>query len=160
MSATEPIGFAGMRMLLVHGGVSGVARPERPELTHAHAAAATARFAPDVVELAVRALEDDERLNAGYGSVLNRSGYLELDAGIADGRRGKSGAVANVVVRHPISLARRVLEHTPHVLMTGGGAAELGADMELLTDTSPAQRERWLEAHSQGRLGTEDFGGP
>jgi L-asparaginase / beta-aspartyl-peptidase len=102
-------------------------------------------------------MEDDPALNAGFGAVLNRDGLLELDAGIADGS-GLCGGVAGVAVRHPISLARRVLETTPHVLIAGGGATELGADMERLRDTSSEQRRRWIEARADGRLALEHYG--
>ena len=112
----------------------------------------------DAVEAAVIALEDDAVLNAGFGSTLTRDGTLELDAGIARG--GHCGGVANVRVRHPISLARRVLEDTPHVLVTGAGATALGWDMELLDDTSPAQRERWRQARAAGELDAGRYGAP
>jgi isoaspartyl peptidase/L-asparaginase-like protein (Ntn-hydrolase superfamily) len=92
--------------------------------------------------------------------VLSRDGDLELDAGIADGTRASGGGVANVQVRHPISLARRVLEDTPHVLITGPGAKSLGADMEQLADTTPEQRDRWKEARDTGTFEEARFGAP
>ncbi|MDQ3940484.1 MAG: isoaspartyl peptidase/L-asparaginase [Actinomycetota bacterium] len=113
----------------------------------------------DIVEQAVRVLEDDPATNAGYGAVLNLEGVVELDAGIADGTTGYFGGVANVTVRNPISLARRVLEDTPHVLMTGAGAIALGADMEQAQIAEP-QKERWLAARGTGALDPERFGSP
>src|SRR5688500_8808357 len=98
-----------MLHVYVHGGVSGIGKQDPPSLTHAVRAAAGVSYALDAVELAVRSLEDDPALNAGFGSVLNRAGELEMAAGIADGSTQQVGAVAGVQVRYPISLARRVL---------------------------------------------------
>jgi isoaspartyl peptidase/L-asparaginase-like protein (Ntn-hydrolase superfamily) len=113
----------------------------------------------DAVEVAVRLMEDDPQLNAGFGSVLARDGSLELDAGIATSD-GRIGGVSNVAVKHPVSLARRVLEGTPHVLIAGAGAMELAVNMELLEKTSDRQRERWEAAHAAGALDPARFGHP
>lgn len=81
------------------------------------------RTSLDVVEAVVRVLEDDPRFNAGRGSVYTADGLHELDAAIMDGRDLSAGAVAGVsTVRNPISLARQVMERTPHVLLIGAGA--------------------------------------
>lgn len=143
----------------VHSGVSGLDRGDTPSLVPLAEAGTAASNALDAVELAARALEDDPRFNAGFGSVLNIEGALEMDAGIASSS-GRCGGVANVRVRHPVTLARRVLEETPHVLMTGAGANALGADMEHLTDTSPEQRQRWEQARADGSLGSVAYGSP
>ena len=148
-----------MRAIVVHGGVSGVAR-EIPSLAYAVRAGRSKGTALDAIEAAVRAMEDDGALQAGYGSTLDRDGALELDAGIADGRTSRSGAVAGVTVRHPVTLARRVMNNTPHVLMCGAGAEALGADMERLEDTSPQQRLRWEQARADGTLGPGHYGTP
>jgi L-asparaginase / beta-aspartyl-peptidase len=77
----------------------------------------------DVVEAVVRQLEDDPLFNAGKGSVFTHAGTHELDAAIMDGRNLACGAVAVLhIVKNPITLARRVMETTPHVLLAGGGA--------------------------------------
>lgn len=142
----------------VHGGVSGTAKPQLPSLAHARAEAVAAASSLDAVELAVNALEDDPSLNAGWGAVLNQKGRIELDAGIADGRR--TAGVLTVTVRHPISLARRVLETTPHVLLTGAGAMALAGDMELLDGTTERQRRRFARAEREGRLDPASYGEP
>jgi beta-aspartyl-peptidase (threonine type) len=144
-------------LVVVHGGVADVAREQTLALGHAIPRALEAAHALDAVEAAVRALEDDPALNAGFGAVLTRTGTLELDAGIADGASGGWGGVANVTVRHPITLARRVLERTPHVLVAGRGAHELAEDMEMLEDTTESQRRRWLRAREHGSLGPESY---
>jgi beta-aspartyl-peptidase (threonine type) len=147
-----------MTMVAVHGGVSGADRSDLPSLASALAPAMETTHVLDAVELAVRALENDPALNAGFGAVLNLEGELELDAGIVEGTSGRWAGVANVAVRHPISLARRVLEQTPHVLVTGRGAAALASGMETLEDTTDSQRRRWIEARADGRLAPEHFG--
>jgi beta-aspartyl-peptidase (threonine type) len=141
----------------VHGGVAAKARAEPHSLRLAVVSGLDAANALDSVEAAVRALEDDPELNAGFGSVLTRDGNLELDAGIADGAGDRFGGVIGVTVTHPISLARRVMERTPHILMSGQGAMTLGGDMEVLGATSDKQLNRWKQAERNGAL-AEPFG--
>lgn len=77
----------------------------------------------DAVETAVRILEDCPVLDAGRGSYLNAKGEIEMDALIMDGRTLDLGAVAAVAgVRHPISLARRVMVDSEHAFLVGAGA--------------------------------------
>ena len=88
----------------------------------------------DVVEKIVRILEDDSTFNAGVGAHLNQASEVQLDASIMEGRRLEAGAVAAVQrVGHPVSLARMVLEASPHVLMVGDGAHSFASEhgMEL-----------------------------
>ncbi|HEX6443651.1 MAG TPA: isoaspartyl peptidase/L-asparaginase [Streptosporangiales bacterium] len=76
------------------------------------------------VVAAVCRLEDEPLLNAGIGACLNDEGAVELDAGVMEGTALGVGAVAAVRdVRHPVELARHVLEHSPHVLLAAGGAS-------------------------------------
>lgn len=145
-------------LVAVHGGVSGTEK-EVPELVVALPPEPGAS-ALDLVEIAVRALEDHPDLNAGYGAVLNQAGEIELDAGIAAGATGRCGGVANVRSRHPISTARRLMEETPHVLLTGAGAQAFTAEEEQLEDTTREQRARWERARDEGRLGLANYGEP
>lgn len=79
----------------------------------------------DTVEAVVRILEDSPYFNAGKGAVFNSAGAHELDATIADGRTRAAGAVGGVTtVKNPVSLARRVMTDTPHVLLVTAGAEE------------------------------------
>jgi L-asparaginase / beta-aspartyl-peptidase len=149
-----------MTVVLVHGGVSGVVKTPLPDLSSAVERGAEAPSALDAVELSVNVLEDNPALNAACGAVVNVEGAVELDAGIADGGTGRLGGVANVSVRHPISLARRVLERTPHVLITGAGAVELGGDMPQLNGPTEEQRRRWATARAAGRVGPAHYGAP
>ena len=79
----------------------------------------------DAVEAAVKVLEDDPLFNAGRGSAFAADGKNEMDAAIMNGATLAAGSVADVeFTRHPISLARAVMEHTPYVMMVGPGADE------------------------------------
>ena len=77
----------------------------------------------DAIEAAIRILEDNPLFNAGRGAVFTANGKNELDAAIMDGATLRAGAVAEVTrTRHPISLARAVMEKSPHVMLVGPGA--------------------------------------
>ncbi|XP_010031103.2 isoaspartyl peptidase/L-asparaginase 1 [Eucalyptus grandis] len=76
----------------------------------------------DVVELVVRELENNPHFNAGKGSVLTSSGTVEMEACIMDGNL-KCGAVSGLTtVVNAISLARLVMERTPHIYLAFDGA--------------------------------------
>jgi L-asparaginase / beta-aspartyl-peptidase len=120
-------------VIVVHGGAGS--RPAEGAAAEAaragcargasigHAVLAVGGSALDAVQAAVRALEDDERFNAGRGAVLTRAGTVELDAAIMSGDGLRVGAVAAVTgVRNPVDLARRVLEDGQHALLAGAGA--------------------------------------
>ena len=86
----------------------------------------------DAVEAASRVLEEDSCFNAGRGSVLAYDGHVELDAAIMDGRDRRCGAVAGLrSTRAPISAARAVMEHSPHVLMSYDGADDFACEVGL-----------------------------
>lgn len=111
------------------------------------------RMALEVVEIAVRRLEDAGWFDAGVGSYLNERGFIEMDASIMDGKTRRAGAVAAVRgVRNPITLARMVMERTNHVFIVGEGADSLARLWELppLRNQVPAFPE---EAHTQGTVG-------
>lgn len=110
----------------------------------------------DAVEQVIRHLEDDPHFNAGRGAVFNADGGHELDASIMDGRDKSCGAVAGVrTVKNPISLARRVMTHTRHVLLIGEGADRFAREMgveQVDQDyfSTPRQREnfeRFRQSH-------------
>ncbi len=77
----------------------------------------------DAVEATIKVLEDNPLFNAGRGAVFTIDGRNEMDAAVMDGATLRAGAVADVTrTRHPISLARAVMEKTPHVFLIGQGA--------------------------------------
>jgi L-asparaginase / beta-aspartyl-peptidase len=103
------------------------------EAVLAAAAALTAGAgALGAVQAAVSRLEDAPMFNAGRGSVLTADATVEMDAAIMCGRRGLAGSVAAVTtVRHPVALARAVMETTDDVMLVGAGAERLAAEAEL-----------------------------
>ncbi len=117
----------------------------------------------DAVEAAVEVLEELPLFNAGRGSVLNAEGEIETDASIMDGATRRAGAVACVRgILHPVQLARRVMETTPHVLLAGEGATRFAQSQgfprlrpeDLIVDARRAQWERVRTAESQSEHGT------
>jgi L-asparaginase / beta-aspartyl-peptidase len=122
-------------VIVIHGGAGVIKADMSPErrkivmdalaraLDAGYAALKTGRPAKDAVVAAIRVLEDDPNFNAGKGAVFTHDGHNEMDAAIMDGATLQAGAVAGVQhVRNPISLARAVMEHSPHVLLIGAGA--------------------------------------
>jgi beta-aspartyl-peptidase (threonine type) len=103
----------------------------------------------DAAQAAVEVLEDAPQFNAGRGSVLTGEGSVEMDAAVMDGSTLEAGAVAVITtVRHPVALARVVMDSTPHVLLAGPGAERLAAKHELERCgadwfVTERQRERW-----------------
>ena len=86
----------------------------------------------DAVEATARELEDDPHFNAGRGSVFTYQGTIELDASIMDGRTRAAGAVTGATAtRNPISLARAVMERSPHVFLSREGADEFSRQQGL-----------------------------
>jgi beta-aspartyl-peptidase (threonine type) len=86
----------------------------------------------DAVEAAVRSLEDNGLFNAGKGSVLTNDETTQRDASIICGKTLNAGAVACVKnVKNPISLARKIMEESDHVFMSGDGAEEFALQQGL-----------------------------
>lgn len=92
----------------------------------------------DAVEAAVRVLEDDPLFNAGRGSVFTAEGRNEMDASIMDGATLNAGAVAGCTrTRHPVTLARAVMERSSHVFL-GGEGVEAFARHHRIEQVDPA----------------------
>ncbi|HUF05339.1 MAG TPA: isoaspartyl peptidase/L-asparaginase [Aridibacter sp.] len=86
----------------------------------------------DAIEIAIRILEDSPLFNAGKGAVFTADGKNELDASIMDGKSLNAGAVAGLHrVRNPITLARAVMEKSPHVMMIGAGAEKFAEEQKI-----------------------------
>ena len=92
----------------------------------------------DAVEQTIIALENDSLFNAGKGAVLTSAGTAELDASIMKGNDLNAGAVAGVkTVKNPIQAARKVMEVSPHVMLSGEGADQFANEQGLnLVDNS------------------------
>ncbi|XP_044606132.2 isoaspartyl peptidase/L-asparaginase isoform X1 [Equus asinus] len=128
-------------VLVVHGGaVRIVDKDQKEPVRQGIIRAATVGYnilreggsAVDAVESAVTVLEDDPEFNAGFGSVLNTDGEVEMDASIMNGKDLSAGAVSAVrCVANPIKLARLVMEKTPHCFLTDQGAAKFAAAMGI-----------------------------
>ncbi|KAL2346439.1 hypothetical protein Fmac_000439 [Flemingia macrophylla] len=79
----------------------------------------------DVVELVVRELETDPLFNSGRGSALTENGTVEMEASIMDGPKRRCGAVSGLTtVKNPISLARLVMDKSPHSYLAFHGAEQ------------------------------------
>jgi L-asparaginase / beta-aspartyl-peptidase len=158
--------------LVVHGGAWSIPTPER-EAHRAGCAAAAAEgrdvllrggSALDAVEAAIRCLEDDPTFDAGTGSVLVADGSVELDAGLMDGTSLKVGAVAAVKhFKNPISLARRVLQASPHHFLVGDGAEAFGVSqgfvpVENRTLIVPREQALFEEFLRGERAAADSFG--
>lgn len=86
----------------------------------------------DAVEQVIRYFDDDPKFNTGKGAVYTSEGTHELDASIMDGSNLSTGAVTLIKhVKHPISLARLVMEKTRHVLLGGEGAEKFAEKMGI-----------------------------
>jgi beta-aspartyl-peptidase (threonine type) len=100
----------------------------------------------DAVEIAIKMMEDSPLFNAGKGAVFTADGKNELDAAIMNGKDLMAGAVAGLHhVKNPISLARAVMEKSPHVMMIGDGAETFAKQVgiELVDEKYFWTEERW-----------------
>lgn len=131
--------------LVVHGGAGVIERgamtPDREAEYRAAMAAALSRgeavlesggTSLDAIEAVIHGMEDDVLFNSGRGAVFTAAGRNELDASIMDGATLSAGAVAGVTqVRHPISLARAVMDNSRHVMLQGEGAETFAREQGL-----------------------------
>lgn len=83
------------------------------------------RTAVDAVQAAITVMEDSPLFNAGKGAVFTHDAKNEMDASIMDGQSLKAGAVSGVRrLKNPLSVARKVMEHSAHVMLAGEGAEQ------------------------------------
>src|SRR3954470_23528247 len=160
-------------VLLVHGGAGNPrdGKVDDEQATHdalrealltGYELLAGGGAALDAAEAAVQSLEDCALFNAGRGSVLNAEGHVEMDAAVMDGATREAGACAGVVrVRHPIALARAIMEKTPHVLLVGEGAVRYAEDAALDfedADWFVTEREQQSEHGTVGAVALDAHG--
>lgn len=150
---------SGRIAIVLHGGAGDIPEEERGPQKEGLERALGAGWdilvaggsALDAVEESIRILEDDPLFDAGVGSVLRLDGSVSMDASIMDGVGLRAGAAAGLSrVRHPISLARHILEATNEVFLIAPGAEALArqAGLELREPeffVTPRERAR-LEA--------------
>jgi beta-aspartyl-peptidase (threonine type) len=144
---------------IIHGGAGPITRGSmtaekereyRDKLTEVvmagYKALQDGRSAVDAVEIAIRMMEDSPLFNAGKGAVFTADGRNELDASIMDGKTLKAGGVAGLHhVKNPITLARAVMDKSPHVLMFGDGAEVFAKEqgIELVDEKYFWTQPRW-----------------
>jgi N4-(beta-N-acetylglucosaminyl)-L-asparaginase len=119
-------------------------------VTTAQKALAAKKDLLDALEAGVNVVENDPKvLSVGYGGLPNEDGVVQLDAAMMDGRTHRAGSVAAIErIKNPISVARKVMERTEHVLLVGAGANAFAkkcgfVEQELLTAES---RAAWQKA--------------
>lgn len=105
----------------------------------------------DAVEQGVRAIESDpENTTVGIGGAPDREGRVTLDACIMD-EKGNAGSVTCLEhIENPVSVARKIMEDTPHVILTAEGALDFALSKgfkktNLLTEKSKENYENWLK---------------
>ena len=105
----------------------------------------------DAVEAGVRISEaDPESTSVGFGGMPDRDGHVTLDACIMD-HTGNCGAVSFLEhIKHPISVARKVMDETPHVMLSGAGALKFALEKgfpkeDLLTEKARKRWKEWLK---------------
>lgn len=163
--------------VLVHGGAGSA--PDDPEtrqtvLERAADTGADRSTPVDAVEAAVTVLESDPRFNAGVGSAVQSDGEIRTDAGLMTDDRSVGAACSMPGVEHAVSVARLVVEETPHGFVSGDHAVALADAYGIETGVdlwSARTREKWadLEPPSGGpnaqlewireRYGRSDPGG-
>ncbi|MFA8433147.1 MAG: isoaspartyl peptidase/L-asparaginase family protein [Marinifilaceae bacterium] len=138
-------------VVVIHGG-AGFITPEKVDAQKAKAYHANLNEALlvgdsilsrggtclDAVEKVIHVLEDSPLFNAGKGAVFTHHGTNELDASIMYGKDRNAGAVAGVGdIKNPISAARKVMEKSEHVMLSGKGASQFAKEQGLtIVDSS------------------------
>ena len=144
---------------VIHGGAGVIRRgdlsPEKEKAYRAkleevvmagYKALQDGKSSLDAVQIAINLMEDSPLFNAGKGAVFTHDGKNELDAAIMDGKDLRAGAVAGLHhVKNPVTLARAVMEKSPHVMMIGDGAEQFAREqnIELVPEKYFFTQERW-----------------
>jgi beta-aspartyl-peptidase (threonine type) len=142
----------GMNIIALHGGLDTSRSRSFMEIIERAALDGFVLLAEGrvpAVEAVLNVLEDSPNFNCGFGAVLNMDGEVELDASICDGETGRFAAVAAIRdVRHPISVARRLLEETSQVILAGDGALQFARKHGFPKDNciSEDQLDAWRKA--------------
>lgn len=153
----QPIASKSDFVFCIHGGAGVISKSldGKPYLNalesilaNAYHYALTASSAVDIAEYSVTCLESEALFNAGHGAVFTADGLHELEASIMDGATLRCGAVSMITtVKHPISAARCVMEHTKHIHLAGHAAEAVAAahDLEVVDNSyfsTPTRKEQ------------------
>lgn len=157
--------------LAVHGGAGTILpsemTPQRERnyrealenaLRQGYAVLKAGGSALDAVQAAVTALEDTPLFNAGRGAVFNADGQHEMDASLMNGSDLRAGAVAGVQnVKNPVLLARRVMDNSEHVLISGLGAFEFAHKQKVPLEDDQYffddfRHEQWQKAKAADKV--------
>ena len=131
--------------IVIHGGAGTILRknmtPEKEQEYRAvlaeviqvgHRILKAGGSSQEAVEKTIHVMEESPLFNAGKGAVLNAEGSIELDASFMRGDNLDAGAISGVkTIKHPISAAIQVMEASPHVMLSGGGADTFAAEQGL-----------------------------
>lgn len=134
----------GKTAIAIHGGAGTITRKNMSaEMEKAYREGLTAALQKgyavlksggsslDAVEAAVVEMENNPLFNAGKGAVFTHEGKNEMDAAIMNGATLGAGSIAGVsTIRNPIKTARKVMEKSAHVMLTGKGAEEFAAQQD------------------------------
>lgn len=110
----------------------------------------------DAVEAAIIGLENCPLFNAGKGAVFTNEGKHEMDASIMKGETLEAGSVAGISgVKNPIALARKVMEKTEHVLLSGKGAERFAKSIDAVFENDEyfydeLRYQQWLQVKDTG----------
>ena len=131
--------------IVIHGGAGTILRanmtPEREAayrellaeaIQVGHTILKNGGSSQEAVEKTIHIMEDSPLFNAGKGAVLTSDETIELDASFMHGAQLDAGAISGVkTIRHPISAAIKVMENSPHVMLSGAGADVFAASQGL-----------------------------
>lgn len=113
--------------------------------------------AMDAAEAGARIPEADPKsTSVGFGGLPDEQGNVTLDACVMDST-GNAGSVAFIQnIKHPVSVARKVMEETKHVMLVGEGARQFAVsqgfeEMDLLTEGSKKEWEKWKKKRREMR---------
>lgn len=150
-----PLGWKGLDFRKKHSGNKPVIITTWKTGVNANKAAwnilGSGGYALDAVEAGVKVEEaNEDNMTVGYGARPDRNGNVTLDACVMD-KDGNCGSVAYLKdIMHPVSVARKVMESSPHVMIVGDGArqfaiAEGFETQNLLTPKAEEAWKKWLE---------------
>ncbi|MFA4922894.1 MAG: isoaspartyl peptidase/L-asparaginase [Ignavibacteriaceae bacterium] len=134
----------GKYVLVIHGGAGGMDEQMPDSLKKEYLASldealeignlilASGGSSIDAVEAVLKYLEDNPLFNAGKGAVLTSEGIAEMDAAIMSGKDLSCGSVTGVkTIKNPVTLARAVMEKSPHVFLSGEGAEKFAGEVGI-----------------------------